>query len=180
MLYKEMDAERQIWRNKNDAIEDQLAVLQSDPKQTEESLEQIRNLWKDQADGETKLKDTLNSLDAKVGSLISLASDLNAGKITNLNAAYSQIYEGLMRVNSPELSVKNQSVRNLANTTQNFLISYFAYKMTGIAGTVNETGSAGAFKDSAEQQRQALRELWHRYMKESNRNNKKPYVNQIF
>ncbi|EKS01685.1 hypothetical protein LEP1GSC125_0080 [Leptospira mayottensis 200901122] len=180
LLYKEMDAERQIWRNKNDAIEDQLAVLQSDPDQSPESLEQIRKLWDEQTKEELKLKDTLDSLDSKVGSLISLASDLNAGKTTNLNAAYSQIYEGLMRVNSPELSVKNQSVRNLANTTQNFLISYFAYKMTGIAGTVNETGSAGAFKDSAEQQRQALRELWHRYMKESNRNNKKPYVNQIF
>ncbi|EKP15612.1 hypothetical protein LEP1GSC128_0007 [Leptospira borgpetersenii str. 200801926] len=180
LLYKEMDAERQIWRNKNDAIVDQLAVLQSDPKQTEESLEQIRNLWKDQADGETKLKDTLDSLDSKVGSLISLASDLNAGKTTNLNAAYSQIYEGLMRVNSPELSGKSQSVRNLANTTQNFLISYFSYKMTGMAGTVNETGSAGAFKDSAEQQRQGLRNLWTRYLRESTRNNERPYVNPIF
>ncbi len=41
LLYKQMDSERQIWRNKNDAIEDQLAVLQSDPDQSPESLEQI-------------------------------------------------------------------------------------------------------------------------------------------
>ncbi|EQA64302.1 hypothetical protein LEP1GSC062_2018 [Leptospira alexanderi serovar Manhao 3 str. L 60] len=180
LLYKEMDSERQIWRDKNDAIDKQLAVLQSDPKQTEESLEQIRNLWKDQADGETKLKNTLDSLDSEVGSLISLASDLNTGKIPNLNAAYSQIYEGLRRVNSPELSGKSQSVRNLANTTQNFLISYFSYKMTGMAGTVNETGSASAFNDYAKKQRDVLRNLWTRYIKDSSRNNKRPYVNPVF
>ncbi|EMN44370.1 hypothetical protein LEP1GSC086_3656 [Leptospira weilii str. LNT 1234] len=180
LLYKQMDSERQIWRNRNDAIENQLAVLQSDPDQSPESLEQIRNLWKDQADGKAKLKDTLDSLDSEVGSLIGLASDLNTGKITNLNTAYSQIYEGLRRVNSPELSGKSQSVRNLASTSQNFLAGYFYYKMTGMAGTVNETGSASAFKDSAEQQRQGLRNLWTRYLKESNRNNERPYVNPVF
>ncbi|EMF80283.1 hypothetical protein LEP1GSC188_3865, partial [Leptospira weilii serovar Topaz str. LT2116] len=121
LLYKQMDSERQIWRNKNDAIEDQLAVLQSDPDQSPESLEKIRKLWKDKSNEETKLKNTLDSLDSKVGSLISLASDLNAGKITNLNGAYSQIYEGLMRVNSPELSGKSRSVANLASTSQKFL-----------------------------------------------------------
>lgn len=112
--------------------------------------------------------------------MISLASDLNTGKIPNLNAAYSQIYEGLRRVNSPELSGKSQSVRNLANTTQNFLISYFSYKMTGMAGTVNETGSASAFNDYAKKQRDVLRNLWTRYIKDSSRNNKRPYVNPVF
>ncbi|WP_235596378.1 hypothetical protein [Leptospira weilii] len=112
--------------------------------------------------------------------MIGLASDLNAGKTTNLTGAYSQIYDGLMRVNSPELLGKSRSVANLAHTTQNFLISYFSYKVTGMAGTVNETGSASAFKDSAEQQRQGLRNLWTRYLKESNRNNERPYVNPVF
>ncbi|EMF80950.1 hypothetical protein LEP1GSC188_0317 [Leptospira weilii serovar Topaz str. LT2116] len=112
--------------------------------------------------------------------MISLASDLNAGKITNLNGAYSQIYEGLMRVNSPELSGKSRSVANLASTSQNFLAGYFSYKMTGMAGTVNETGSSSAFKDYGKQQRDVLRNLWTRYLKESTRNNERPYVNPIF
>ncbi|EQA79982.1 hypothetical protein LEP1GSC193_0798 [Leptospira alstonii serovar Pingchang str. 80-412] len=179
LLYKQMDSERQIWRDKNDAIYDQITALgytEGDPDK-ERMLEKLRD---EQTNEKIKLKDTLDSLDSKVGGLISLASDLNAGKTTNLTGAYSQIYDGLMRVTSPELSGKSRSVANLANTTQIFLISYFSYKMTGMAGTVNETGSASAFNDYAKQQRQGLRNLWTRYMRESNRNNERPYVNPVF
>ncbi|QDK27823.1 hypothetical protein [Leptospira weilii] len=179
LLYKQMDSERQIWRNKNDAIYDQITDLgytEGDP----EKEQMLATLNEKKARLKNDLASTLDSLDSKVGSLISLASDLNAGKTTNLTGAYSQIYDGLMRVTSPELSGKSRSVANLAHTTQNFLISYFSYKVTGMAGTVNETGSASAFNDYAKQQRNVLRNLWTRYMKESNRNNERPYVNPVF
>ncbi|WP_207796194.1 hypothetical protein, partial [Leptospira ellisii] len=177
LLYKEMDAARTKWRNDDQAIYDQITDLQSNPKPNESTTQKILDLMDEQKKIKDKLSGTLNSLDSQVGDLITLANKLNSGEVTNLSGAYAQIYAGLQRVSSPELSAKSQAVINLATTTQAFLVGYFNYKMTGIAATRNETGSAYAFQNYEDQQRQVLRDLWKTVMKQSNMNEKTKYVN---
>lgn len=125
----------------------------------------------------TKLTGRLDSLDSEVGQLITLANNLNAGTTTNLNGAYAQIYSGLQRVNSPELSTKSSAILNVAGAAQNFLIGYFNYKVTGMAATRNEMGTAWSYKGYEDQQRDVLRKLWTNYMKQSNANDRTRYMN---
>nr|WP_100764726.1 hypothetical protein [Leptospira ellisii]PJZ93984.1 hypothetical protein CH379_05010 [Leptospira ellisii] len=176
LIYREMDAAREQWKNDDQAIYDQISDLQNG-EQNPNTTDKIQDLMNEQKNLKTKLTGRLDSLDSEVGQLITLANNLNAGTTTNLNGAYAQIYSGLQRVNSPELSTKSSAILNVAGAAQNFLIGYFNYKVTGMAATRNEMGTAWSYKGYEDQQRDVLRKLWTNYMKQSNANDRTRYMN---